>query len=156
MQYMLESNVTVSFVSEPIHIPITPAWFGCNNKHAAIYVNPESIKNPFALYRAGRNNVTIKYGPYYFTSFYVSPNVNEDEYLEALDELDDVYQRIGKQKLLLCGDFNARSPQWSASSPNRKGKYLEEWAAQNDLRLLNTGIKPTCIRPQGFSTVDLS
>lgn len=156
MQYVLEENIAVCMVSEPISIPVSPAWFESGNRRAAIYVNPESSKNTAVRCRAGRNSITIKYGSCYLTSVYVSPNVDDNEYLEALDELDEAHSFASKQRHLVCGDFNARSPQWSASSSNKKGEYLEEWAAQNDLRLLNTGVEPTCIRPQGFSTVDLS
>lgn len=33
---------------------------------------------------------------------------------------------------------------------------VEDWAAELDLRILNTGYVPTCVRPQGVSIIDLS
>lgn len=32
----------------------------------------------------------------------------------------------------------------------------KDWAAECDLRIVNIGSVPTCVRPQGFSVIDLT
>lgn len=56
----------------------------------------------------------------------------------------------------MAGDFNARSQPWEDSLTNVKEKAVEDWAAQNDLVLINQGKVSTCIRQRGESTIDLT
>lgn len=75
--------------------------------------------------------------------------------LIALDEMSHLV--IDKKKrVVICGDFNARSLTWDPTLTNYRGELVEEWAASCELRLLNIGREPTCIRHQGMSVVDLS
>ena len=67
----------------------------------------------------------------------------------------EVAPAVNKQKLLILGDFNAKSSAWGSTITNARGNTLAEWAASLDLRLLNRGNKNTCIRWQGESIVDL-
>lgn len=60
------------------------------------------------------------------------------------------------ERFLVCGDFNSKSSLWGSSYTNSRGTLVEKWAAANDLRLLNCGMEPTCIRTQGTSIIDLS
>ncbi|EFN65109.1 hypothetical protein EAG_13721, partial [Camponotus floridanus] len=54
-------------------------------------------------------------------------------------------------------DFNAKSPLWGANSLDGRGVLLSGWAAERDLRIVNVGNIPTCVRPQGgTSIVDLT
>lgn len=57
---------------------------------------------------------------------------------------------------IIYGDFNAHSVMWGSNRTNVRGERVEEWAAGLDLRLLNTGSEPTCVRPQGTSIIDLT
>lgn len=57
---------------------------------------------------------------------------------------------------IVGGDFNATSMLWSARSTNIRGDHVEMWAAGLDLRILNIGNVPTCVRLQGSSVVDLT
>jgi len=59
-------------------------------------------------------------------------------------------------KILICGDFNARSISWGCRTGNRRGILLEEWMGELDLGIINIGNTPTCVRPQGTSVVDLT
>lgn len=58
-------------------------------------------------------------------------------------------------KVILCGDFNAKACPWGSTATDGKGFLLSSWAAERDLRIANIGNIPTCIRPQGSSIVDL-
>jgi hypothetical protein len=58
--------------------------------------------------------------------------------------------------LLVLGKFNARQRAWNDRLDNAQGETVLDWAATLDLRLLNRGFVPTCVRWQGESIVDLS
>ena len=66
------------------------------------------------------------------------------------------YPAVSNQKLLILGDFNAKSSAWGSPNTNARGHALVEWATSLDLRLLNSGDTNTCVRWQGESIVDLS
>jgi len=58
--------------------------------------------------------------------------------------------------MVIGGDFNAKSEMWNSQYTDRRGEITEEWAAMHDLRIINSGSAPTCVRPQGTSIVDLT
>ncbi|KMQ85745.1 type-1 retrotransposable element r1dm [Lasius niger] len=75
--------------------------------------------------------------------------------METLVELRDAIRILGS-RVVICKDFNAKSVHWGSVYTNWRGDKVEEWAAEHDLRLVNTGSVPTCVRPQGTSIVDLT
>lgn len=70
--------------------------------------------------------------------------------------LREIHMIVSKVKsgIVICGNFNAKSPMWSAKSEDKRGKDLVELANMLDLRLVNVGSAATCVRPQGTSIVD--
>ncbi|GFO10695.1 RNA-directed DNA polymerase from mobile element jockey [Plakobranchus ocellatus] len=52
--------------------------------------------------------------------------------------LAGLFEQIPKPFLVL-GDFNAHSPAWGDSRWDRRGRVLEEFTAENDLIILNSG-----------------
>lgn len=98
---------------------------------------------------ASMNNVLL-------ISCYVSPNVSLIEYRAFLDELTEIITGAQNRLIILAGDFNAHSLHWGSPSTSPKGELLETWAAGLDLRLVNTGDAPTCVRWNGSSVVDLT
>jgi len=71
-----------------------------------------------------------------------------------LNKLTVILQK--SQAVVIGGDFNAKSVMWSAEYTDRRGEIVEEWAAMYDLRIVNSGAVPTCVRPQGASIIDLT
>lgn len=65
-------------------------------------------------------------------------------------------KRCNTRHILLGGDFNAKSVYWGCPTTDSRGEYVESWAANSGLTLLNIGRTPTCIRHQGDSIVDLT
>lgn len=63
---------------------------------------------------------------------------------------------MSKRRMIICGDFNAKSPMWASRTRDRRRECIEEWAAENDIYLLNIGAESTCVRKQSSSIVDLS
>lgn len=87
---------------------------------------------------------------------YLSPNSTRDETVDYMDELENVLRSNTGVPLLLLGDFNARSVMWGCNIDNDREQRLMDLTNRFDLRLLNVGNVPTCIRAQGTSVVDTS
>lgn len=153
-QYMVEMRVGLCAVSEPAHVLDT--WAGSRNGLAAVCHNHDFLPHSCVLFRSGLNFVAVKCGALIIASCYISPNVNIGLFRGLLDELDELIGEIRGQAFVLCGDFNSHSVQWGCPSTDDRGALLQSWAAGRDLRLVNSGRIPTCVRPQGDSIVDLT
>jgi len=57
---------------------------------------------------------------------------------------------------IITGDFNAKSVLWRSPGSDWRGLVLERWAAELDLRIMNVGNTPTCVRHNGSSIIDLT
>ncbi|XP_029673046.1 uncharacterized protein LOC115241425 [Formica exsecta] len=107
------------------------------------------------LAKKGSRFVAVYCGPYIIISIYVSPRLSLREFNSILDELTVVLSHR-TNKIIIGGDFNAKASLWNAGSTDGRGLLLTRWAAERDLRILNTGNAPTCVRPQGKSIIDLT
>lgn len=93
-------------------------------------------------------------GPYLLVSIYISPRISLREFSGILDDISTTLaQRV--DRIIIGGDFNAKSNLWSAGTTDSKELVLVKWAAERDFRILNVGNAPTCVRPQGQSIVEL-
>lgn len=87
---------------------------------------------------------------------YISPSYDLNYFCQLLDKLRNSCANINFSKCIICGDFNARSLVWGCNTVNSRGRVLEEWMAERDLRLCNVGNVATCVRPQRSSVIDLT
>ncbi|KMQ91606.1 reverse transcriptase [Lasius niger] len=154
-QTMLKEDIGICAVAEPIRVPKTPFWFSSLDEKATWTWRPDGLAGSCSLITRSNRFVAIKYGELCLISFYVSPNATINEFLEALDELGDMI-RTNNRRTVVCGDFNSWSVMWGSRSTNQRGQYVEDWAAEFDLRVVNIGNAPTCVRHQGESIVDLT
>lgn len=101
----------------------------------------------------GFSYVTTSY--YTIYSCYFSGN---DEFLEFEQSLEEIAVRIRtyNEKAIVAGDFNAKSPQWGMTFTDRRGQLVTEWLAANDLIIVNQGDKPTFLRRDYSSILDLT
>ncbi|KAJ8918242.1 hypothetical protein NQ315_014112 [Exocentrus adspersus] len=60
-----------------------------------------------------------------------------------------------EDKIIILGDFNAKSPEWGAPTQDRREECLVEWAAALDFVSHNTG-EPTFIRGDTRSHIDIT
>jgi len=88
-------------------------------------------------------------------SCYLSPNEGMIRFKQSLKSSKNVI-RGNPDKVLLCGDLNARSVSWGCNTGDARGALLESWISELDLIVLNRGKVSTCVRPQDSSVVDLS
>ncbi|XP_050452161.1 uncharacterized protein LOC126851864 [Cataglyphis hispanica] len=136
---MRELNIGVAAISEPPFIANRANWFRSRNGLAMVFHDTRFTGASPVLAFQGNNVVAVRMGEIDLVSCYVSPNIPRGEFLEFVDELNDALAH-SRNKILICGDFNSKSKSWATS----------------DLRLLNTGKDPTCIRAQGCSIIDLT
>lgn len=87
--------------------------------------------------------------PIILANFYIHPNKMSQVHLTLLQSLVDTYS---SSPLILCGDFNARSPVWFNEVYNSNGFKLEKFVVENELTIHNNQ-NNTC---RDSSIVDLT
>ncbi|KMQ92649.1 reverse transcriptase [Lasius niger] len=152
---MIDRNIGICAVAEPRRVPDSSLWFASKNGRAAWLYRQDGLKKRCSLIARGDNSVTIKYGDLYLISCYISPNISVNRYLKALEELENTIRTLGR-RVIICGDFNAKSPLWGSRALHNRGSYLEDWAAGIGLQVANEGTTPICVRPQGSSIPDIT
>lgn len=155
IQMMAERNADVAIVSEPNNCPSSnPLWL-VDVTGLAVIVWRASLPYRCVPLAVGRGFVAARCGDLVIVSCYLSPNIPIVEYSLAMQELSEVLRGVHPTPVLLAGDFNARSLMWGCHSTSNTAGYLWEVTDMLDLRLINRGDVPTCVRPQGSSVVDL-
>lgn len=155
LQQELEIQVAISIIAEPYRIPEDSTWYSNKYKTAAIHWNPKIIEETGILVYEGWHSVAVKWREITIVSSYISPNVDMNEFDYMIEELDEIL-KISNSNIIFGGDYNAWSSLWGSAHTNRRGDKMEHWAATNDIRIINNGRQPTCVRPQGSSIVDLT
>lgn len=153
-QHVIELGIGVCAVSEPAFIPDSGQWFGSKDRRSAILWNPD-CKVICCKKFVSDKFVIVSFCNIHMISCYFSPNLDLDEFIVFLEDMSAAIRMIGGS-FIICGDFNAKSSLWGSATFNDRGYCLEDWAAEIDLRVLNIGTEPTCVRPQGMSIVDLT
>lgn len=86
---------------------------------------------------------------YLLYNILASPNIDIEEFDDVLIEIEKVVRDNRNRKTVICEDLNA--PTWSPDKENWRGYKLKELASILDLRLVNVGVIPTCVRYQDTS-----
>jgi len=154
LQYTKETNIGILLVSEPNYVPVAPSWFSSKDGSAAIYCDAKITRMRCRLASQGTKYVAIHCEAYLIISIYISSNLGLRDYNASLDELSIALGN--RTNLIILGDFNAKSSLWGSAYTDGRGFLLTSWTAERDLRVLNTGNTPTCVRPQGSSIIDIS
>ncbi|KAG5894308.1 hypothetical protein JTB14_015548 [Gonioctena quinquepunctata] len=86
---------------------------------------------------------------------YISPNICFDEFKRQVDKMmEDV--RIHSGEKIIMGDINAKSPMWGSPTCDKRGEYWCEWMSTLNLNTLNDGKKPTFVRRDTESYIDIT
>lgn len=150
-----ELGAGLLIISETCYIAPSDKWYISLDNSSAIYVDPDLINFRCRLATRGDKFVAVFCGPYLIVSVYISPNLSLREYDAFLNDLS-VMLSSRTDKVVVAGDFNAKSNLWGSNVTNQRGLQVVRWAAERDLRILNEGNAPTCVRSQGSSIVDLT
>ncbi|XP_015123442.1 uncharacterized protein LOC107045635 [Diachasma alloeum] len=98
--------------------------------------------------------VVVKLEGIHFYSCYAPPSLTFDEFLDFLYKLtEDAKQHF---PVAIAGDFNAWAVDWASKETKARGQTLLEAMSSLDVVLLNNGDKPTFVRGEKSSIVDLT
>ncbi|XP_071579544.1 uncharacterized protein [Temnothorax nylanderi] len=157
VQTMAEGGCGLGIIAEPYRVPTNhPCWAQGRSGLSAITWRHMPESSPSRVLEAGEGFVAIQWGLISVVSVYAPPRWDQARFRRALHELHACVRRRLPGRVLVAGDFNAKSTLWGSPATNWRGLALETWAAGLGLCLLNTGREITCVRRQGASIVDLS
>jgi hypothetical protein len=108
-------------------------------------------------YRSFKGAIKIETQDTVVYNVYLSPNTCslpdfEGQLLDIQMDMAGITQKL----VIIAGDFNAKHPAWGGNKSNKKGTCLLEWITTMGLNILNEGDKPTCIRSNGSSHIDMT
>ncbi|KMQ92775.1 reverse transcriptase [Lasius niger] len=155
MHQARELGAGLLLVSEPRDIVPSDKWLVSLDGSSAIYFDPNFINLRFRLAKRGDRFVAAYCGPYLFISTYISPNLSLREYDTFLNELSAILSSHA-DKVVVAGNFNAKANIWGSNVTNQRDLQVIRLAAERDLRIVNVGDTPTCVRHQGSSIIDLT
>lgn len=107
---------------------------------AAIYCDLNLLRMRCQLAKRGLRFVAIYCGPYLIVSTYVTPSIGLRDFNTFLDELSGALIDRA-DKIIIGGDFNAKSCLWGSRNNDRRGMLLSSWAAERDLRTANVMLR---------------
>lgn len=156
MQTLREEGVALAIVAEPYMVPTHPCCTVDNDLLVAItwqpYVGPLHCT---PLY-SGHGYVMVEYGEIVVVGCYLSPTATVADLERYLADVQGRLLQYRSRPIIVAGDFNCKATQWGSAVTTAKGAVLVDWAASQDLWVLNRGTASTCVRWQGESIVDVS
>lgn len=144
----LEADMVV--IAEPYRV--MENWFADAVGKAAIYITSRGINKArnISIYKSEEGFVVIKYNDFYIISVYASPNAGRQRFEEMLTKLEMLLRTPDiKERVLVMGDFNAKSPLWGSDNWCGRGKVLYEMCCASGLCPIILAGGVTCDRGQG-------
>ncbi|CAH2092422.1 unnamed protein product [Euphydryas editha] len=153
LQTVREIKPDLVVVSEPYRHLVTQPWVTDKTSKAVIWASGkcplQSVANST---EAGF--VVAKVEGIHFYSCYAPPSLSLDAFEDLLDRLtEDAKQH---SLVAIAGDFNSWAVDWGSKETNARGEALLQAMLSLDVVLLNSGNKPTFIRGEASSIVDLT
>lgn len=85
------------------------------------------------------------------------PNETLEELAALLDNVSEVMDSERNSRVIVGGDFNAKSPAWGSPILNDiRGWLLKDWLNGSEIIVLNTDSKPTFMKGAQRSHIDLT
>lgn len=86
---------------------------------------------------------------------YLSPNRDLESFEVYLSMLRQEIRGNNLRRVIVMGDFNTKSPMWGSPRGCPRGRLLEEFFAEVELEVINSGT-PTFIRGESQSHLDVT
>lgn len=156
---LLEQNakqlgIGIILVSEPNNNIVTNGpWLTDKECNAAIKITNSKLR--IRRRKKRRGYVWANIGGFRIFSCYISPNVDMHVFKNFLHSLGEDTKRT-KKKVVIAGDFNAKSFEWACESEDERGRYMNDWMAENELVVQNNGSNPTFVRREQRSIIDIT
>lgn len=149
-----EMGISLIAIAEPHSVPTTSQWTSDLDGRSAIYI-PGEIPSRRVLCR-GHGYVAVEWANMAVMAVYLSPALTIVQFEDVIDTITIDIGNTQKEQWVIMGDFNAKSCAWDSQRTWPKGRYLENWAAELDIRVMNEIGITTCRRTQSESVVDLT
>lgn len=151
----IDRKIDIVMASEPNKTTVRNKnyWMKDKKEDAAIYIKNRNIKIHKITGAEGYIKVEMENWNIY--AGYFSPNITRENYERQLDNMMRLIELDGGDYLIM-GDFNAKSSGWGSPVTDIRGRVLEEWVANLDLVILNTGATPTFVRNRQESYIDVT
>lgn len=153
IQTVRELKPDLALISEPYRHLTRKPWESDSTTKAVIWA---CGKYPFqsVVNNSETGFVVAKVEGIHFYSCYAPPSLTFGEFVDFLDRLtEDAKQHT---HVAIAGDFNSWATDWGSRETNARGEALLEAMSTLDVVLLNSGNKPTFIRGEATSIVDLT
>ncbi|XP_046736548.1 uncharacterized protein LOC124405569 [Diprion similis] len=134
-------GVSILLVSEPSNTGKAGLWMPDRKGDAAIAATRNFTGN-ITPGGKGEGFVWAEINQTYVFSCYFSPNARIEDFERQLDELEAQARALGN-RILIAGDFNAKSPLWGSERWDDRGRIVADFLARLDLIPINTGEAPT-------------
>ncbi|KAK9702963.1 Endonuclease-reverse transcriptase [Popillia japonica] len=105
-------------------------------------------------YKVNDGHLTLKFKDMSIACCYISPNIPIIYYKK---EVDTIMSNLkDSAPTVILGDFKAKSPQWGSPIIDEKGTYWTDWISSSGMVGHNTGLRPTFIRGETKSFIDVT
>ena len=151
-QTVREEKVNMVIVADQYRSLHGLSWKTDAANSAAIWVCgkhsiQEVMKNPEEAF------VRVKISGKYFYSCYMPPSMPHEDFERVLDRI--VEDARDRSPVAIADDFKATAVKWGSKETKKRGQTLLKAFSVLDLTLLNDGEKPTLIRGEASSMIDV-
>ncbi|KAI5720547.1 hypothetical protein M8J77_008420 [Diaphorina citri] len=152
--YSRHINSNIILISEPnVKIALDKKYIVDQNIDAAIVIQDDKLQVDKIIRKRGY--VCVKTADLMVVSVYISPNVDDSIAEEVIGNISrDINGWQGK--LVIGGDFNAKTREWGNKKNDRRGDLLLDWMGSENLYVANQGDTPTFVRDQQNSILDIT
>lgn len=149
-----DEDIDILLLTEPYKKTNHTNWSQDNTSRAAIVLCNPSINMKRAS-SSDKGYVWVETDTLRIYSCYYSPNDSKGKFESDLEALEESITQ-SNLKVLISGDFNAKSPVWEETRLDKRGQLVTELLASKDLVVVNQGIRPTFERGDASSIIDLT
>lgn len=147
-------NIDIVIITEPhINSVDRNKWFFSEEINAVIRITANHKPTHTG---GGPNFVHVTWKDILIIACYCSPNREIEHLATTLYEISRLIKKHNNKKIIIAGDFNAKSVTWGEEKETARGKVMSEFISANDLILLNKIGVPTWQRRQSSSILDLT
>lgn len=151
---MAEREVDVLVDCEPNKkLVASSRWITDNRSDVAVLIKNRNL----AVNNIKKKDsyVIISFKQFDLVAVYISPNITHNESKNKIDEIMNNCRNLSAEYVLM-GDLNAKSIHWGSPITDPRGDYLTDWMASLDMIVNNKGNKPTFIRGNTKSYIDVT
>ncbi|XP_046630010.1 uncharacterized protein LOC124310241 [Neodiprion virginianus] len=130
-QTAVAMGASILLVSEPSRAGKQGNWLVDTRGDAAI-LGTRNLTSNLTLGGRGEGFVWVRVGNTSVFSCYFSPNTLRQALEMRLDGLEEAVRAAGC-RILIAGDFNAKSPLWGSDRRDKRGEIVAKFLARLDL-----------------------